>query len=308
MREARLDPFEQDVPKCRGANVLARVRGDVDRTVLLAAHYDHLGAQGGVIYRGADDNAAAVALVVEVGRRLAARKPRGRSVLLAAFDAEEPPHFLTGSMGSEHFARSPTTPLEQIDLMVCLELVGHAVGAPHFPKAVRDTTFVLGAERCEGLGPRIDRIATGTPGIVARRADARVIPPLSDYAPFWERRRPFVLITNGRHRHYHTPSDTVEHLDLAKIEATASFVEALVRDACAAPEAPFAFVERTDDLSTTESLVAILELLAPLSTSAEMGLAEARRLRASLRADGTLERAHRPARDALVLALESGLA
>ena len=53
LRDAGLDPFLQHVPRCRGANVLAMVPGQIDRWVMVAAHYDHLGKQGKHIYRGA---------------------------------------------------------------------------------------------------------------------------------------------------------------------------------------------------------------------------------------------------------------
>lgn len=111
MRDAGLDPHQQALPDIDGANVLATVRGDLNRYVLVAAHFDHLGKSGSTIYRGADDNAAAVAVLVEVGRSLAARPPQGRSVILAAFDAEEPPYFDTKRMGSAVFAARPTVPL-----------------------------------------------------------------------------------------------------------------------------------------------------------------------------------------------------
>ena len=79
------------MPGCRGANVLATIPGDEDRWVIVAAHYDHLGTSRGRMYPGADDNAAAVAILVEVAARLAARGPRGRGVLIAAFDAGSRP-------------------------------------------------------------------------------------------------------------------------------------------------------------------------------------------------------------------------
>src|SRR5579872_2917544 len=66
LRDAGLDPFEQPVPTCNGANVLAPVAGETDRWVLVAAHYDHLGQFAGDTYRGADDNAAAVAILMDV--------------------------------------------------------------------------------------------------------------------------------------------------------------------------------------------------------------------------------------------------
>ena len=47
LRDGGLDPFTQAVPAARGANVLATLPGDVDRWVIVAAHYDHLGVMGG---------------------------------------------------------------------------------------------------------------------------------------------------------------------------------------------------------------------------------------------------------------------
>ena len=107
--------------------------------MLVGAHYDHLGKHGSDTFYGADDNAAAVAILVEVGRALATRPPEGRSVLLAAFDCEEPPHFCSEAMGSAHFVAHPTIPLQEIDLMVCMDLVGHAVGSERAPAEVRQT-------------------------------------------------------------------------------------------------------------------------------------------------------------------------
>jgi Zn-dependent M28 family amino/carboxypeptidase len=84
-RDAGLDPYEQRVPGCGGANVLAKIRGDIDRYVLVGAHFDHLGTIGRHVFWGADDNAAAVAVLVEVGRALAAAGA-GRCDLGEAFD------------------------------------------------------------------------------------------------------------------------------------------------------------------------------------------------------------------------------
>lgn len=67
-REAGLEPMEQPVPGCGGANILASLRGEQERWVLVAAHYDHLGRSGGHTFHGADDNAAAVAIMTERGR------------------------------------------------------------------------------------------------------------------------------------------------------------------------------------------------------------------------------------------------
>src|SRR5688572_1665126 len=139
-REAGLAPVEQKIQV--GANVLASVPGTTDRWVLVAAHYDHLGKHGRDIYRGADDNAAAVAILVEVGRALAREKLK-RGVIFAAFDAEEPPHYLQETMGSQEWARRPTVPLDRLDLMICMDLVGHALGPTGTPEDVRDRKSVV---------------------------------------------------------------------------------------------------------------------------------------------------------------------
>ena len=81
-------------------------------------------------------------------------------------------------------------PLAEIDLMVAMDLVGHAVGPPGLPDAVRTTLFALGAERSEGTGALVESVAV--PGLVVRRADADVIPPLSDHWPFWRASVPFM--------------------------------------------------------------------------------------------------------------------
>ena len=184
LRGVGLAPFEQPIPLCNGANVLAPIAGDYDRWVIVAAHYDHLGRAGGDTYRGADDNAAAVAILIDVANAIVRSKPSGRGILFAAFDAEEPPHFLTDAMGSEHFALHPTLPLDKIDMMVCMDLVGHAIGGDGMPEAVANSVFALGAERSEGTGAIVDGLASTVPGVHVRRVDAEVIPPLSDYVRF----------------------------------------------------------------------------------------------------------------------------
>jgi Zn-dependent M28 family amino/carboxypeptidase len=306
LRGARLDPSEQVVPGCRGANVLATIPGEIDRWILVAAHYDHLGTEGRRIYRGADDNAAAVAILIDVARGLSRSKPRGRGVIIAAFDAEEPPHFLSPSMGSEHFARQPIVPLDRIDLMVCMDLVGHRIGDEGLPSTVGATVFALGTERSDGTAQIADEIST--PGVIVRRADAEIIPPLSDYAAFWDRSRPFVLLTNGRSRVYHTPEDTPEKLAWDKMAATARWLEAFVRSNCARSEAPFVFSRRRDDAATLDSFIALTSPLAELSVQAKMGLQMAKVLRGNVGANGSLPANRHPELAMLISAIESGLA
>jgi hypothetical protein len=305
LRAAGLDPDEQLIPGCGGSNVLATLAGARDRYVLVAAHYDHLGGRPGAFYRGADDNAAAVAIMVEVARALAARRQDGRGVVFAAFDAEEPPHFMNESMGSQHFVRHPTVPLDRIDLMLCMDLVGHAVGPEQAPAAVRDSLFVLGAERSRGTAALVDSIAT--PGVTSRRIDAEVIPPLSDYLAFWEARVPFAFLTCGRWQHYHTTTDTPDKLDYAKMAATARWLEELTRQSCAL-DAPGHFTGAPDDASTLTSAIALCDALLPLSPEAALGRRMAEDLLGDCDEAGRLPERRRPEAQQLVALLESRLA
>lgn len=308
LRDAGLDPDEQPVPGCNGANVLATIPGEIDRWILVAAHYDHLGTIEGRIYPGADDNAAAVGILVETARGLARKRPDGRGVIIAAFDAEEPPYFMTKAMGSEHFARHPIVPLDRIDLMVCMDLVGHAVGPEGAPSSVRDTVFLLGAERSGGTSAIVDELARTEAGVLVRRADAEIIPPLSDYAAFWDRQRPFALLTNARSRVYHTPADVPAQLAWEKMAATARWLERFVRASCARDEQPFSFERRRDDVSTLDSFIDLTAPLAEVSPEARMGHEMARALRGRCRANGSLAREDETQLAMLVAALEAGLA
>jgi hypothetical protein len=305
-RGVGLSPQEQKIPV--GANVLASVPGTTDRWVMVAAHYDHLGKDGRDIFRGADDNAAAVAIMVDVARALSREKLK-RGVIFAAFDAEEPPHFLQDTMGSQEWVRRPTVPLDRVDLMVCMDLVGHAFGPPGTPEDVRQTLFALGAERSAGTSAHVDALARAVPGVVVRRADAEIIPPLSDYEAFWRAEIPFLFLSCAHGRHYHTPQDTPAWLDWAKMEATARWLERFVRESCARPEPRIAWMPGArDDASSLRTLIDIGKSLADVLPPALEGVAVASALLAACDRNGRLPESRRRDLQRLAELLEQGLA
>jgi Zn-dependent M28 family amino/carboxypeptidase len=300
-RDAGLDPYEQPVPGCGGANVLAKIRGDVPRYVLVGAHFDHLGTIGRQVFRGADDNAAAVAILVEVGRALAAEHT-GRGVIVAAFDGEEPPHFLTGAMGSREFVRANKDP---IDFMVCMDLVGHRFGPASLPDEVGGSLFALGSERSRGTYELVRSLKRAEPGLVVRPADAEIIPPLSDYEAFWDQRIPFLFLSAGRSRVYHTPEDTPDRLDRAKIEATARWLVRFVRASRVRDEA--CFVDARLDRGTLDEVGEVLDVLTALSPEAALARRHVTQLASTCDRAGNLPAAQRHALGALVGMLESSL-
>jgi hypothetical protein len=143
--------------------------------------------------------------------------------------------------------------------MVCMDLVGHALGGDDGPAEVSRTLFALGAERCAGTPERLAALARAEPGLIVRPIDAEAIPPLSDYDAFWRRGVPFLFLTAGRWRRYHTPDDRPEALAWDKMLATAGWLERLVRDTCARPEPALRFLpEVRDDASTLRTLKELL--------------------------------------------------
>lgn len=272
-QEAGLEPageegFRQRVPSCGGVNLLGKLPGQGERrerAVLVAAHYDHLGwAKRGVAFWGADDNAAAVAILLDVAEMLGqSRHLLGRQVVFCAFDAEEPPFFLTEQMGSRYFTRHPTVPLENIDMMVCMDLMGHAVGGPSLPESVRNTLFVLGAERSERTAELVGRAALGIEGLHPRRLASDVIPALSDYHAFELEEVPFLFLTNGRWVHYHQVTDTPDKLDYDKMRVSADFLSKLMLELSNRGEPRIAYrATHRDDASTLGSLWDLANVLA----------------------------------------------
>ncbi len=265
------DGYLQPIPAIDGANILGRIAGrgpQADRSIILAAHHDVWSSPDDpASYRGADDNAAALAVMLACAETLVRRSHElSRSLLVCAFDAEEPPYFLTPEMGSQFFVDHPTVPLSSIDMMVCLDLVGHALGGSAVPTEVRESVFVLGAERSEGTGGLLEALPP-VPGLRVRRLDNYLIPPLSDYDAFARREIPFLFYTCGRWAHYHRPTDTPEKLDYEKQAALAHHLTELLLVLSRRPEPRVRFLPAGfDHRATLRTLVDVarhLSLLDP---------------------------------------------
>jgi hypothetical protein len=229
--------YAQTLP--RGANLLARIPGGDPRraaeVVVIAAHHDHLGERGGKIYLGADDNASGVAVLLELARRLAAAPP-ARSVLIAAFDAEEPPAYLGEAMGSIHWMAHPTVPRAQVVAMLAMDLMGGNL----WPGA-RTPLYVMGRETiAAATSPVLPDVDVAT-----RAMHLRLVEDLpggrqafSDHGAFFAAQIPVLLFSTGRSPHYHRVSDTPDTLDLEKLAGALAVVEAHLRWLADMPERP----------------------------------------------------------------------
>ncbi len=302
------DRYTQAIPAIDGANLLGIIPGKgptADRFIVVAAHYDHLGIWFDNVHPGANDNASGVAVLLDVAERLAASDELNRSILVCSFDAEEPPHFLTENMGSIHFVANPTVPLNQIDLMICLDSVGTALGSATMPPEVRESIFVLGAELATGVGDLVDRLGADVDGIRPRRLDGDVIPLFSDHFAFQQAGIPFLFISVRRNRHYHTPEDTAEKLDYDKMLALADYVTALTTELSGFPVsyAPHGH----DDAATLTTLTELGTLVGPHTSRPHRVMALVGKLEEHLASGETLQQDDRGALSMLLTKLEEAL-
>ena len=205
----------------RFANIIATIPGadSAKAPILLGAHFDTCGD-----IPGADDNAAAVAILLGVAESIQ-KTVCDRSVVLAFFDAEEPPYFQTSMMGSIRFYEDQRT--GPVHAAIILDLVGHDVPV----EGLEDLLFITGAESDPGLEMAV-RHSEPESGVRTVPTLNSYVGDLSDHHIFRENERPYLLLTCGRWEHYHMPTDTPDKLSIGKIEAVANYVVTLTESLC----------------------------------------------------------------------------
>lgn len=252
------------------------------RWLLIGAHYDHLGGH----YLGADDNASAVAILIELARRLPTLPHH--SVLFVAFNAEEPPFIRTPLMGSQYFADhlpAEIGSLSSLQAVIIMDLMGGVHWAP-----LREVIFAAGAEKSPALYRRLKEATNRDALRVTRDADLQSSPlvtrhsssitpltvlpvgmhlveeiPLvgqvsfSDYDAFRNASVPFLFLSAGRTPHYHQPSDLPDTLHYERMASTVGWLHNLLRHADQDTE-PYRFeagrMEFADEVASLRPLVA----------------------------------------------------
>jgi hypothetical protein len=201
-----------------GQNIVGVKFGSGESWILVGAHYDHLYG-----IPGADDNAAALSILLETSKFLDGWKGYSNLVFVF-FDLEEPPYFLTPFMGSVQFVERCPFPLNQLKCAVILDLCGHDVPISGHENAL----FVLGAEYATGLVQAVRSSDMGDGLSIYMSRNVR-IGDQSDYHAFRLRGKPFLFLTCGWWAHYHRSTDTFERLNLIKMESISQFLIRLIR-------------------------------------------------------------------------------
>jgi hypothetical protein len=215
------------------ANVIGVLEGEgplADETIVIGAHYDHVGLGGDgslapnskEIHNGADDNASGTAALVELARRFAARpeKPARRLVFIA-FTGEE-----RGLLGSAHYVKQPLFPLETTVAMFNMDMVG---------RLDEDKLTVFGVGTSPRWEPLLDQCAEPAGLTLVKKPEG--FGP-SDHSSFYAREIPVLHLFTGTHDDYHRPTDDWEKINVDGMRRIVDFLERVVLDTLAVAEKP----------------------------------------------------------------------
>lgn len=224
--------YVQDFERGSGkyANILGFLPGNDpdlrEEYIVLGAHYDHLGrtvARGDTtVYHGADDNASGTAVLIEAARQLKAHeKELKRSVIFAAFDAEE-----EGLYGSSAMAGKMA--VDNVKFMASIDMVGwlHEAGELE----IRGVGSIRNGRQTVERIPHPEKLE-----IKAVKNGSSLLTG-SDHDSFRRYGVPSVLITTGTLSPYHKPEDTADRIDYEGMEMITEYVTNLALELAAGRE------------------------------------------------------------------------
>jgi hypothetical protein len=240
-------------PLTPAKNIIGVVEGSgplANETVIVGAHYDHLGyggfgslaknLKGDAIHHGADDNGSGSTTIMELARRFGQKPSReGRRLVFMTFSGEE-----LGLLGSAHYCKHPIFPLEQTAAMVNLDMVGRLRPDKDEHK---DKLIVYGTKTSPAFDKLIDRLAEPFNFYLQKKPSG--MGP-SDQQSFYLKNIPVFFFFTGDHPDYHRPSDTADKINVVGMARIADMVENLIEHLRTVPERP-AFVKVKSDPSPT---------------------------------------------------------
>jgi len=209
-----------------GRNVIGYINNNAKTTIVIGAHYDHLGYGGeGSLYRekdkaihnGADDNASGVAVLLDIATRLKIKNEQSKikdknNYLFMAFSGEE-----MGLLGSNYFSKNPTIDAKSMNYMINMDMIGrmkadstlavYGVGtSPMFKQTLKanNEKFKL-IQNESGVGP-------------------------SDHTSFYLIDIPVLHFFTGQHEDYHKPSDDSEKLNYDGMNLISDYIFDIIVD------------------------------------------------------------------------------
>lgn len=197
-----------------GTNVLGYIDNNAKNTIIIGAHYDHLGYGGeGSLYRekdkaihnGADDNASGVAVLLNLAAKLK-KTNTNNNYLFMAFSGEE-----MGLLGSNYFVKHPTFDINTANYMINMDMVG---------RLKADSTLAVYGT---GTSPRFKQVLHAVNKSFKLVEDESGVGP-SDHTSFYLNDIPVLHFFTGQHEDYHKPSDDADKLNYEGMELISDYI------------------------------------------------------------------------------------
>jgi hypothetical protein len=216
------------------SNIVAFLDNQAKTTVIIGAHYDHLGSDGqgssldanpeSKIHNGADDNASGVAGVIELARYFSTNtKKENNNFLFLCFSGEE-----LGLLGSKHFTENSPIDLTTIDFMINMDMIGRLN-----PQTTALT--IHGTGTSPAWEPLIKRLSTDSLMITT---DSSGTGP-SDHTSFYLKNIPVLHFFTGAHSDYHKPTDDIEKINLKGTAEVLKFIARIIEELDTQPKLTF---------------------------------------------------------------------
>ncbi len=182
-------------------NVIGMVGGRRKKSIIISAHYDHLGMMGQVKFPGANDNASGVSLLLNLASYYS-ENPHKYNIIFICFGAEE-----AGLKGSKYFTEHPLLDLKKVSFLINLDIVGTGLEGIAIVNALEENKA---AKKIGKINTRLNYF---------KKIKIRGQSPNSDHYWFSHHQVPSIFIyTMGGIQAYHDPLDKFETLPLNKIE------------------------------------------------------------------------------------------
>jgi len=211
-----------------GTNVIGYIDNKADKTVIIGAHYDHLGmggegslyAEGDAIHNGADDNASGVGIMLQLAERLQ-DSLMGSNYVFIGFSGEE-----MGLLGSNYFCKNPTIDFDNANYMVNMDMVG---------RLREDKTLSITGT---GTAPVWNQVLNSTnPDFKLVLGESGMGP--SDHTSFYLQNIPALHFFTGQHEDYHKPSDDSDKLNYEGMKMIENYIVAVIAELDDAPKLSF---------------------------------------------------------------------
>jgi hypothetical protein len=193
-----------------------------NEVVIFSGHMDHLGAEGGKVYPGADDDASGCTALLEMAEAFKSlpKKPL-RTVMFLWVSGEE-----VGLFGSQSYVNNPIFPLDKTVADLNMDMIGRVKGvadtSKENPMTGPNAVFVITDNQSKELLSIADQAAKKTNLTLDYSLSGRTHPlqlfARSDHYNFVQKDIPILFFTTGLHTTYHTPNDVVDKIDFKKLE------------------------------------------------------------------------------------------